>query len=1249
MHGFVTVLIPFRSERADAVNAVLGKLGNPACAGVRERLDAMESVHFMSITVACEPDDAQAHLVLEASVDGDPRAALAELASRLDGWLRPILEASGEPAGEDLGAHLERYRRDLGVGWRQTLGLAFSGTPEMSVKRIKSEEITAKAIEEWLVKNDQPQRTPLEKIECLRDALFADPEKKWFFVAGRLPAEAPEPIGFWPLLASAMRVFWPLVLVPLACILITAWWAADWASGARSFPYVGWGVAWAGLGALLSAWAFRESIGALRSAIWGLLLGAFVGVVLTALSRTLMPIALGGLAGVLVGVFSGWIVLRSPLGGLASAIAGLLAGAAIASVVGAVDGALPGGLIGGAAAVVICSAVARLLGMARLTSIVLVAMPASAVGFLGGAVVGAAHAAWTQSLAWTAGLSASCLASATVWLLCDGKTAWREWRKSVLALVACAAYGAVLGSLTGSLAALARAHAFVGMGAAVIVCATGAAFVAWCFAGNRLRAISGAGFSGAAVGALLKGTVAAVALLVTYAFLLVGAVAGAWIAAVVLASELLATVLVLALCFVAIRVSEQIDAPHDHEPEARRLAEIMALENQGAQNHLAGVSEMKAGPVRGLALGLALWFIGEFGRYASPPGYLSGIGTIHFARWVLIPGTNKLLFLSNYDGSWTSYLEDFIARAHRGLTAIWSNTRDFPRTRGLLEGGASDGERFKRWARCQQRPTRFWYSAYPLLTTARIRINARICHGLAAASTDEQAARWLQLMQYKAPGTVESKEIPTLVFGGLKPLNHSRCMVIRLSDDPASAAAWLDAIRPHIQYGEEKPSTAAWVVGFSQSGLAKLGLGDALPSFPAAFCQGMAQDVRSIALGDVGEDAPQNWLWGGPHNAADAVVFLYADSPEHLATQEQLCRAVPGGRVIYELLAHPLPRRDDLPIKEPFGFTDGISQPIMRGSRKWVTQRNPMHVVEPGEMVLGYPDNLGYVAPLPRHNGFDLGRNGTFLVVRQLEQDPDEFNAFLDEKVAELRNHAAVPRGDVSVREWIAAKMVGRWKDGSSLVRHPARPAIDSGAAKFPDNDFKFGAEDPDGLCCPFGAHIRRANPRESFDPGSEVQIGITNRHRIFRVGRSYRPQAHGATRLEKPGLIFMCVNADIEGQFEFLQQTWLLGSGFHGLRDEIDPAVGYGTRDKNEVFTIPTEKGPIRLGGLRDFVKVRGGAYLFMPSKRVVDYMCEHALRGRSSARFSRSGRNPASSCGQDSPPPPSPRAEAQDDTSGP
>jgi len=103
-----------------------------------------------------------------------------------------------------------------------------------------------------------------------------------------------------------------------------------------------------------------------------------------------------------------------------------------------------------------------------------------------------------------------------------------------------------------------------------------------------------------------------------------------------------------------------------------------------------------------------------------------------------------------------------------------------------------------------------------------------------------------------------------------------------------------------------------------------------------------------------------------------------------------------------------------------------------------------------------------------------------------------------------------------------------------------------------PDNDFLFGAEDPQALRCPFGAHIRRANPRESFTRGSQGQLAITNRHRFHRVGCRYRQPAG-----KPPGLFFMCLDADLERQFEFVQQTWLQSPSFHGLMDERDPVIG--------------------------------------------------------------------------------------------
>ena len=199
-----------------------------------------------------------------------------------------------------------------------------------------------------------------------------------------------------------------------------------------------------------------------------------------------------------------------------------------------------------------------------------------------------------------------------------------------------------------------------------------------------------------------------------------------------------------------------------------------------SQNHLFGVSTMKPGRLRLFTLRLAFSVILAFAQNVFRPGFLGSIGTIHFARWVMLPG-GQLLFYSNYGGSWESYLEDFITKAHAGLTGVWSNTIGFPRTRVLFLDGATDGDRFKRWARRQQHPTLAWYCAYPHLSTSRIRANAAIRQGL-GATTESEARDWLGCFGSAPPtaSKLEAGDIQAVLYSGLGRLKYSRALILRL-------------------------------------------------------------------------------------------------------------------------------------------------------------------------------------------------------------------------------------------------------------------------------------------------------------------------------------------------------------------------------------------------------------------------------------------------------------------------------------
>jgi deferrochelatase/peroxidase EfeB len=751
----------------------------------------------------------------------------------------------------------------------------------------------------------------------------------------------------------------------------------------------------------------------------------------------------------------------------------------------------------------------------------------------------------------------------------------------------------------------------------------------------------------------------------------------------------------LGVLFLLFRAQEARDSTDDRAPDHRTNAEMFARENRCAQNHMISITRRKPGLIRLLTSKLVFLVIATFSGSYYRPGFLGDIGTIHFARWVTPPGSRDLVFLSNFDGSWEAYLEDFITLAHQGLTGVWSNTVGFPRTVNLFQQGASDGERFKRYARRSMVPTRLWYSAYPDLTVAVIRRNAAIRRGLSGAMSEDEAKDWLSLFGSVARpvSNLMSSEIQSLVFGGMNFMKFGTCLIIgTLPDDRAAARAFLRTLLPRVAFNDGRliRDDAVVTLGLGAGALKRLGLPEeALDTFPFAFIEGMTGEARSRILGDVGDNASAYWRWGA--SAPDLALLVYGTSQQAVddlvaAIEREAAGAGAVG-------AHTIPLCElDQTRNEPFGFMDGVSQPLIRGTYKSLRSPDPIHIVAPGEFVLGYPDNRGNLPPGPvlpaiedpenllplvgREFGFDanrandprdLGFNGSFLVIRELEQDVDGFWAFCGEEADRLKDRLPDPY-DITA-EFIGAKLVGRWPDGSSLVRHPyesmtsllrrgrahdtqiARPRSipgaplhESGGAQAPvppgiadngvgaetspraidppgavaaqgvakvtregesarpryygDNDFLFGTEDPEALRCPYGAHIRRANPRDSFTPGSADQISISNRHRILRVGRRYRP-APGAN----PGLLFMCLNGDIERQFEFLQQTWLGSPSFHGLSGETDPLLGDGDKGLTG-YTIPSRYGPVELCPLPRFVTARGGGYFFLPGKRLLEYL---------------------------------------------
>lgn len=728
------------------------------------------------------------------------------------------------------------------------------------------------------------------------------------------------------------------------------------------------------------------------------------------------------------------------------------------------------------------------------------------------------------------------------------------------------------------------------------------------------------------------------------------------------------------------------EKPDDRPPEHAHLQALLARENADGyrQNHITAVTLLKPGLVRRLSLALGLWGIRQSLQWFRP-GFVVTMGTIHFAKWFRLPGSRKLIFQSNYDGSWESYLEDFVTRAHPGQTAAWSNGVGFPRSEGLTGEGARDGDRFKRWVRRQQVPTSFWYCRFPTLTAQEKRTNALVHSGLVNAHTDTAARSWLDLIgsAQRQPYELESLEIQSLVFRGLKRALFTACIPFRLPDTKKQRGDWLSSLLPDLQAparGGEAPThlsfgkfpsdgNEALYLAFSARGLRQYsedGSGpgqtlDLLKGFSGAFAQGMAQRSNILGDGDPA-DPDERWRWADVLSdddrniAADGVLIIYAPDrdllnarvADHVKHLEQA-----GGTLVHKVI-RTVTIDDQLNVIEKaekgmvsyehFGFRDGISTPIIRGTEKFSPRGETVDVVEPGEFILGYRSNQGYFAPsvmvpatsdLGQHlpiaadrtpYGFadfdaddqfvdrDLGRNGSFIVIRQFVQHVDAFRNYAADQADILRASYGTERlkeavGDDVTATWVAAKMVGRWPDGRPLVGNPTQRNVFND--RMPDNDYAFGRDDPRGQGCPLGAHVRRGNPRDSLEPDDPLEREIVKRHTLMRRGRAYfydpKEQEYSTAKPEEPcekGLLFIALCADLERQFEMMQQSWLGFRSFHGLRDEVDPITSRRRQQHGCTFTIPTGSGPLKLSEFRGFVDVVGGGYFFLPSRSALRYL---------------------------------------------
>ena len=502
--------------------------------------------------------------------------------------------------------------------------------------------------------------------------------------------------------------------------------------------------------------------------------------------------------------------------------------------------------------------------------------------------------------------------------------------------------------------------------------------------------------------------------------------------------------------------------------------------------------------------------------------------------------------------------------------------------------------------------------------------------------------------------SLELGDIQGMILSGYGQKPAARYAIFEIVAADA-ARRWLGKLIHAVQFGSYRGSRRrdppylgdlCANVAFTYEGFRALGLSEiALAGFAQPFQEGMNEPSRARRLGDDGESAPENWRWGKPGQPVHGVLAVFAgdgdaDAEDWVRIQEfisaQICRdhGVHGITVL-DTLASNRTRR-----KEHFGFRDGIANPRIG---KLPRDRND-DIIPPGEILLGHENTYGKLLLSPevpaaadprgilspaqdRPERRDFGKNGSYLVFRQLEQKVQEFWRYVEHARTRIPEAAPGRAG----REWLAAKMVGRWPNGTPLALFPDAP----GPVVDQDEEaFTYGAnEDSFGARCPIGSHIRRTNPRDtalpvphdpelSGDPARDPQVRsdrleLVNRHRILRRGRAYGPPVDEdfdldalleQSSIEERGLHFLCFNASLSRQFEFVQSNWALNPTFAGLSSDPDPLTSADRQVPFRARDFTLQGCPVRrLRDLPRVVEVRGGAYFFMPSRRALEYLSHH------------------------------------------
>jgi Dyp-type peroxidase family len=374
--------------------------------------------------------------------------------------------------------------------------------------------------------------------------------------------------------------------------------------------------------------------------------------------------------------------------------------------------------------------------------------------------------------------------------------------------------------------------------------------------------------------------------------------------------------------------------------------------------------------------------------------------------------------------------------------------------------------------------------------------------------------------------------------------------------------------------------------GYKALGFTKTEIKNAFPvdqgHRPLVFNAGMAAHARSL-----NDPSPDTWDKAYRNQQIDAMLLLADDDEDFMLRRARtvLDSVAAVAKVLTVECGHVLRNDDDKPV-EPFGYMDGISQPLFLQDKQ-ATQPSRRPVWDPSaplDLVL-LPDP--FVSQTPA--GTDCF--GSYLVFRKLEQNLKGFRTGIWELARALG----------CSNDMAKAFVLGRFKDGTPAVLFDTPGASQAAIDNFNYNQDRIGNK------CPFHAHIRRLNPRgETGNEAAERWHRIARRSIPYGLPSETIPDTIPIDKLPEHGVgtLFMCFQRSLSNQFGFLQTVWansVTKSDGSQLSIGLDPIMGQLATGQPVTgqprWPVQWGKTPFKSFDFHGFVTLKGGEFLFAPS----------------------------------------------------